>query len=81
MVARFDHTSFVNYSNGGRPAHSGEAMGNDEGGAILREAIKGFLNQCLGFDVHRRCSFIKDEDGGVFKQCSGYGEALFFTAG
>ena len=81
MVARFYHAAFVEYSNGGRPAHGGEAMGNDEGGAVLREAIQGFLNECFGFDVNRGCGFVEDEDGGVFKQCAGYGEALFFTAG
>ena len=57
-------------------ADCGEAMGDDDDGAVLHQSLQCLLDEDFGFGVEVRCRFVKDEDRCVFEERSGDGEAL-----
>ena len=81
MGAAFcDHT----VGNGNDPARIADGrkpVGNDQGGAALRQGIKGTLD--LGFCHTVQCGsgFVQDENGRVFQEDTGNGDPLLLSAG
>lgn len=60
-------------------ADGGEAVGDDEAGAVGEEAVEGFLNEFFGGGIDAGGGFVEDEDGRVFEEGAGDGDALFFA--
>ncbi len=65
----------------GGAADGGEAMGDEEGGAALHEVRERGLDVGFAFGVEGAGGLVEDEDGGVFEDGAGDGEALAFAAG
>jgi L-ascorbate metabolism protein UlaG (beta-lactamase superfamily) len=59
--------------------YGGEPVGDDEAGPVFHEAVEGLLDQPFGGVVHAGGGLVEDEDGRVFEQGAGDGEALFFA--
>ena len=60
-------------------ANGGKSVGYDEAGSVFHEVVEGFLNETLGGGVHTGRGFVEDEDGRVFEEGTGYGEALLLA--
>ncbi len=60
-------------------ADGGEAVRDDEGGAAGEEALERLLDEELGVRVDAGGGFIEDEDGRIFQESAGDGDALFFA--
>ena len=58
-----------------------QAVGNDNGRAILHEFGEGFLDVALTDGIKRTCGFVEDENRCFFEHGAGDGHALAFTAG
>lgn len=59
--------------------HRAEAMGDDEAGAVLAQGVEGLLDEVLALRVHGGGGFVEQEDGRVFQEGAGHGEALPFA--
>jgi len=55
---------------------AGEAVGDNEGGPALHEAVEGLLNEGFVLGVHAGQGLIEYEDGCVFQEGPGDGNAL-----
>ena len=60
-------------------ADRGEAVSDDEAGALDHEAVEGFLDEAFRLGIDAGGGFIEDEDGGIFEESAGDGDALFFA--
>ena len=56
-------------------------MGDNEGGAPLCQIVKGPLDLCLGDGVQGGGCLVQDQDGGIFQEDPGNGDALLLSAG
>ena len=56
-------------------------MGDDDGRAVLGQAVKRRLNLTLGLRVHRGRRFVEDEDARVLEHGARDGDALPLAAG
>ncbi len=74
-AAAFEDDDFVGFADGG------EAVGDDEDGAVLHEVFEGGLDLALGDGVDGGGGFVEDDHGWVFEEDAGDGEALFFALG
>src|SRR5579875_2652825 len=72
--AGLEHYDFVGLADGGEP------MGDDEDGAALHEGGERLLDEALGFGIEVGGGFVEDEDGRVFEQGAGDGNALALAA-
>lgn len=62
-------------------ADSGEAVGDDEGGAAAHEGVEGVLDEAFAFGIEGAGGFVEDEDGGIAKDGAGDGDALTLATG
>lgn len=62
-------------------ANRGEAVGNDQNGAVFHDAIEGLLDESFGFGIEGGGGFIEDENTGIMKDGAGDRDALALTAG
>jgi len=53
---------------------------DDDGGAVLHQAIERLLYQGFAFGIERRCRFVEKQDRGVLQQRSGNGDPLTLAA-
>ena len=67
--------------SGWRQAHGAEAVGDDDDGAVLHQVGQRRLNQGLALGVECGNGCVEDEDGGVFEDGAGDGQALALAAG
>ena len=74
-AAGFHHQDLVGFD------HGREAVGDDQAGAAFGDFEQLCLDGFFGFGVERGGGFVEDQDGRVFKQGAGDGDALFFAAG
>ena len=79
--ALFDDAALVEDVDAVGIADGGEAVGDDDGAAVLHEGVEGFLNEAFCFRIDGSGGFVEEEDGGIFEEGAGDGEALFFSAG
>ena len=61
-------------------ADGGKAMGDDERRAVLGQLVKGVLDLRLGHGIERRGCLVKDQDGRIFQEDAGDGDALLLPA-
>ena len=81
MWALFDDLAFVEDDDGIGLEDGVEAVGDGDGGTSLHELAGGFFEQGFGFRVERGGGFVEDEDGRIFEEGAGEGEALGLSAG
>ena len=62
-------------------ADGGEAVGNDEDGALAHEVVERLLDLAFGDGVHAGGGLVEDDKRRVFQEDAGDGEALFFALG
>ena len=63
-----------------RSADCGQAVCDDECGAVGHEAVEGLLHKGLALAVEGRCGFVENQKRGVFEDSAGYGQALALSA-
>mmetsp|Transcript_25241 Transcript_25241/g.74098 ORF Transcript_25241/g.74098 Transcript_25241/m.74098 type:complete len:414 (+) Transcript_25241:22-1263(+) len=61
--------------------HGAQAVGDDDGGAVLHEALQGRLHQRLALRVQGGGGLVQEEERGVVKQRARDGHPLFLPAG
>ena len=81
VSAAFANCAPFEDSNQVRAANGGEAVGDDEDGAAGHQIVERTLHEHFGFGVELRGGFVEDENGRVFEQGAGDGEALALAAG
>lgn len=59
----------------------GEAVGDDDGGAVLHEELEAGLDMGFGEGVDAGGGFIEDEEGGVFEDNADEGDELALATG
>jgi hypothetical protein len=59
----------------------GEAMGDDDGGAVLHQPLEGILHHALALGVERRGRLVEQQQRGLAQQGAGDGDALALPAG
>ena len=79
MFAAFDDLSVVEDEDLVGVADGRQPVGYDKAGALLQEAVEGLLDEFLCGVVDAGGGFVEEEDGGIFQQCAGDGDALFFA--
>ena len=60
--------------------HGGDALGDDEAGAALHQAVERLLDLGLGGQVHAAGRVVQDQDARVEQQGARDGDALFLAA-
>ena len=81
MAAGLDDAALVHHHDTVGALHGGEAVGNDERGAVLHQLFQRGLHQAFAFRVERRGGFVEQQDGAVGEERTGDGDALALTAG
>src|SRR5258705_13727007 len=56
--------------------YGAEAVGDDEGGALVHEAFYGLLDEVLAFGVHLAGGFVENQNRGLAEDGAGDAEAL-----
>jgi hypothetical protein len=62
-------------------ADRAETVGDDQGGAAFDELGESLLHRRLALGVESTCRLIKNQDGRVFEEGSGDGDALTLATG
>ena len=62
-------------------SHRGQAMGDDEAGAVVHQALQRLLHQRLRFAIERAGGLVQDQDSRVLQQRPRDGDALPLPAG
>ena len=58
-----------------------EAMGDGDDGFAGGEFFQGGLDHAFAFGIQGGGGFVQEEDGGIFQESAGNGEALLLSAG
>src|SRR5579862_1870958 len=69
------------HSDASGAADGREPMGDDDDGAAAHQVAEGYLHERFAFGVECGGGFVEDEDGRVFEDGAGDGEALTFASG
>ena len=80
MVAAFHNPPGFDHVDAVRLAHGGQAVGDDDGGAVAADHVQRTLDRGLGFVVHRAGGLVQDQDGRVFQNGARQGQALALPA-
>ena len=81
LHAVFDHAALVEDDDFVGVADRAQAVGDDERGAAVDEAVDGFLHELFGDDVEAAGGFVEDDHFGIADEGAGDGEALALAAG
>ena len=81
MTAFLDNAATIQDDDTVGMANSREAVGNDNGGAVLQHEVKTFLNLRLGERINAGRCFIENNDGWVLQQDSCQGDKLSLPHG
>ena len=77
--AALDDAPGIHHQNLMRVHHGGQAVGDDQGGLVLRHALQLALDGALVGAVKGTGGLVENQDGRVFEQGAGNGYALFFV--
>jgi hypothetical protein len=81
MASVFDYPAVLQNQDEVRPSHGVEIVGNDQGRLPGHEAIQGFLDLRLAFDVEASHRLVQDQDTGVADDSPGDSDPLSLPAG
>ena len=81
MGALFHNAVLRQHPDGGSSADGGQPVGDGKGGAALAEFFQRILHQPLAFVVQRAGGFVQNQDGRIFQEHPGNGDALLLPAG
>ncbi len=70
-----EHDNLVGATDGRK------TVSDDDDGAMLHQILKRFLDQLLRLRIEMRRRLVQNQNGGVFQQSAGDGEALALSAG
>ena len=76
MGASLNDFALLQHHNGVGIAHGGEAVGDDEAGAAIHQAVHTALHQSLGTGVDGGGGLVEDEHRRVSNGCAGDGQQL-----
>lgn len=79
MGTLFNDGAFVEDNDLVGFADGGEAVCDDEDGAVGGEVVEGFLNEAFGNGIDAGGGLIENDKGRVFEKDAGNGHALFFA--
>src|SRR5579884_339375 len=68
VIALFDDSALLKHQNAVGVANSREPVSNQDGGALLQDQIKPFLNLRLSERVDAGSGLVEDENRGVLQQ-------------
>ena len=77
----FHNLALVHHAYLGGVFDGGEAVGYDEGSAVLHQVVEGLLDQKFRLRVEGRSGFVEDEYRRILEDGAGYGDALALAAG
>jgi hypothetical protein len=60
-------------------ADGGQSVSYDKAGPLLQKPVEGLLDEFLRGVVDAGGGFVEEEDGGIFQQSAGDGDALLFA--
>lgn len=81
MRSGFHDLPFVHGDDAVRHAYGGQAVGDDEYGAVAADGLHVLHNGAFGFVVERAGGFVENQDARVADQGAGDGDALALAAG
>ena len=81
MCAHVDDASAVHHHDAVGALHSGESMGDDEGGAPLHGLFERGLHSPFALRVERAGGFVQQQQRGVLQNGAGDADALALSAG
>ena len=81
VAAAFDDFAFFEDDDAVGIADGGEAVRDDNRGAVFAQALYRFLHFCLAVVVERRGGLVQNQDWRVFVEGAGDGDALLLPAG
>src|SRR5579883_284210 len=76
VIALFHDSALLKHQNAVGVADSREPVSNQDGGAMLQDQIKPFLNLGLGQRVYAGGGLVEDENRGVLQQHASKGDKL-----
>ena len=81
MQAALDDLAALDHQNGVGVHDGVQAVGDDDGGAVLAEMLDRLLHGFFGFRIQRRSGLVEQDDRRVLEQRPGYCDALALAAG
>ncbi|MNF61828.1 hypothetical protein D3C84_434920 [compost metagenome] len=81
MRAHRHQFSFVHHCNTIGVFYRGQAMGDDQGGAVFHQAWQGLLDQVFALGIEGAGGFIEQQNGRIDQQRPCDGESLALAAG
>src|ERR1700682_4866590 len=81
MPPALDDLAALDHQNGVGIHDGVQAMGDDDGGAVLAEMLDRLLHLLFGFGIKRRGRLIEQDDRGVLDQRAGHRDALALATG
>src|SRR5262245_37670488 len=81
MLALLDDLATIEHNDVVGMHDRGEAMGDDEAGALARHALERILDLALGMAVERRSRLVEHKNGRRLQDRAGDRNALFLAAG
>ena len=80
VVARFHQPPVVQHQNAMGIDHAGEAVSDSQGGPPLNQPVEGLHNERLVLGINVGEGLVQYQDGRVFEQGAGDGDALLLPA-
>src|SRR5258706_8995042 len=68
VIALFHYSATIKHDDTVGMADGGEAVRDQDGGAILQYQVKSFLNVCLGQWINTGGCFVQNDDRGVLQE-------------
>ena len=81
MGCRLDDAAVVHHHDAVAHLHRGQAMGDDDGGAVLHQPLERVLHHALALGVERRGGLVEQQQRGLAQQGAGDRDALALAAG
>ena len=81
MGPESDDAALIHDRDLGGFKNRGQSVGDGDDSAGFHQFVERFLHKFFGFGIQLRRGFIEDEDGWIFENRAGDGDALLFSAG
>ena len=81
MITALDDLSVLQNHDGVGVPHGGEAVGDHEGSPFCHQTVHALLDVLFRSRIDGARRFIEDENGRIFKEDAGNGDALLLPAG
>src|SRR5690606_5176482 len=80
MASKINDCALIEYGNAVCDTDRAQAVGDDDGRAVLHQPRQGVLNQLLAFAVEARRGFVQQQNARILEDGTGDGDALSLAA-